>query len=133
MTYGNKEQEQQIAHIQSLIHKDFQKVVACDRGWDEIIIKCHEELTALDPNYIPVQIKQKFGGLRYYFDTDTEPLIRAKMYEITNKYEQMSFTICEVTGGKGELMKHDGQLFVVDPELADPEWEFVEDDNDDLF
>ena len=125
------EVERKIAHIESLLHTDFAGYIECDHGWDEIIIKCHDELIALDPKYVPVQIKQKFGGLRYYFETEVEPSVRAKMYETTYRYEALSLKTCETTGGNGILMKHQGRYFVIDPELAEPD--FVKVKQNDIF
>lgn len=36
--------------------------------WYPAIKACHEELTAALPGYNIAQIKEKFGGLRYYID-----------------------------------------------------------------
>jgi hypothetical protein len=112
------EVERKIAHIESIMNKDFVGYIECDHGWDELIIKCHEELIALDPNYVPVQIKQKFGGLRYYFDTQVDERTRLKMYETTGRYETLSLKTCELTGGPGVLMKEGGTYFTVNPEYA---------------
>lgn len=116
---GNEtEIERKIAHIESLMDKEMRGYIECDHGWDELIIKCHEELIALDPNYVPVQIKQKFGGLRYYFDTQTDERTRLKMYETTGRYEALSLKTCEVTGEAGVLMKQGGTYFTVNPAYA---------------
>ena len=37
--------------------------------WLEIIFDAHKKMLAIDPSYEISQIKEKFGGLRYYFDT----------------------------------------------------------------
>jgi hypothetical protein len=39
-----------------------------DDPWYPIIKRTHERLTELIPGYNIAQIKDKFGGLRYYFD-----------------------------------------------------------------
>lgn len=39
-----------------------------DHPWFEIIQRTHEELQKIVPNYNIAQIKEKFGGLRYYCD-----------------------------------------------------------------
>jgi hypothetical protein len=118
MAKEETEVERKIAHIESLMHKDYTGYIECDHGWDELIIKCHEELIALDPNYVLIQIKQKFGGLRYYFETEADNRTRLKMYEVTGRYEALSLKTCEVTGEAGVLMKHQGQYFTVNPNYA---------------
>lgn len=40
--------------------------------WKDIILKTDEMLAYIDPNYKINQIKEKFGGLRYYFESDYE-------------------------------------------------------------
>jgi hypothetical protein len=41
---------------------------ACDdyTGWSELITELHRHLSYLSPDYEVFQIKEKFGGLRYY-------------------------------------------------------------------
>jgi hypothetical protein len=69
-------------------------------GWGPLIRGLDANLRALDPDYRIGQIKEKFGGLRYYVDSfsgDTEladKLVRAA--------EDVSFKICEDCGGPGD-------------------------------
>jgi hypothetical protein len=37
--------------------------------WKPAIVACHEDLVKIDPEYRISQIKEKFGGLRYYYDS----------------------------------------------------------------
>lgn len=41
--------------------------ISCDSGWYSLIVELDEQLRALLPNYVIHQIKEKFGGLRYYW------------------------------------------------------------------
>lgn len=66
------------------------KYIEAPSEWEDLIIECHEELVKIDPNYTIFQIKEKFGGLRYYFDSDTEHY--EKMREVVYKYEKASFS-----------------------------------------
>lgn len=45
-----------------------------DDPWYPIIKQTHERLTAVIPGYNIAQIKDKFGGLRYYFDEPQDSL-----------------------------------------------------------
>jgi hypothetical protein len=69
------------------------------RGWWPIVWKLHAALLELDPDYRISQIKEKFGGLRYYADfenvswQDAEPLIAAA--------EKAASETCEVCGQPG--------------------------------
>ena len=42
----------------------------CDEGWYPLIAGLHEQLSVLVPDYTLVQVKEKFGGLRYYTSLD---------------------------------------------------------------
>jgi hypothetical protein len=54
--------------------------------WWPAISWCHEELTKLCPDYTVDQVKEKFGGLRYYFSVPegTPDEIRTKMDHIVH-------------------------------------------------
>lgn len=79
-------------------------VTECDDGWSSLVTACHAELLSLDPNYVVLQVKEKFGGLRYYYATTHEPSdSRAQaMRNAVTKYETMSFSVCEACGEPGE-------------------------------
>lgn len=63
--------EDKLEEIKSRIVNDW-KYIDTPPEWYELIIECHEKLLAIDPDYKLHQVKEKFGGLRYYFDTDTD-------------------------------------------------------------
>jgi hypothetical protein len=78
------------------------KLIQCDSGWNKIILNCHKELSEIDPFYEVLQIKEKFGGLRYYFQPQT--LVQTtidKMYDVVRKYESLSLLTCEKCGEPG--------------------------------
>lgn len=76
--------------------------VQCDSGWDDLIVDLDRELRDIDPNYVIHQIKEKFGGLRLYFDTKTDK--RSEMNAVVKKYEDLSQQTCELSGKPGVLM-----------------------------
>lgn len=68
--------------------------IECSPGWlqliDPIIKKCQEE-------NIPIfQIKEKFGGLRFYAGVGSQEL-----QQMIDKAEEESYTICEECGKSG--------------------------------
>ena len=74
-------------------------------GWQDICWRLHAELMAIDPGYNPVQVKEKFGGLRYYIDSTYEwdtPEWEA-MNEAITVAEKESLKTCEDCGQPGEL------------------------------
>ena len=55
-----------------------------------------------------IQIKEKFGGLRFYIN-GAPP--NSKIYDIIDKYEDLSFEICEFCGAPGKTEDYQGWLF----------------------
>jgi hypothetical protein len=68
-------------------------ICECGEGWFHLISELIAELIAVGWNKEICQIKQKFGGLRFYASELPEELSA-----IIFKYEQRSFGICEVCG-----------------------------------
>jgi hypothetical protein len=76
--------------------------ISVGAGWGGLVKECHDTLVAFDPNYRIYQIKQKFGGLRYY----VKPSIDALVYRtsaIIAPFEKRSYMVCEVCGADGNL------------------------------
>jgi hypothetical protein len=74
-------------------------------GWYKII----DELSAkLEPfGVVAAQVKEKFGGLRFYLDYPhhLSEEDRKKVREIKNEYEEKSYEICESCGEEGKLRR----------------------------
>jgi hypothetical protein len=67
-------------------------------GWYEILKNLIDELIAAGWDKQICQIKEKFGGLRFYTNAMSD-----ECYEIVSKYEKLSYKICEKCGEPGEL------------------------------
>jgi hypothetical protein len=65
-------------------------------GWLPLIDQLVDDLTALGP-FTVIQIKEKFGGLRFYTNTVTDEQ-QARITEAENK----STTVCEECGETGD-------------------------------
>ena len=85
------------------------------KGWEDIILYTHQKLKYVDPEYNIRQIKEKFGGLRYYFDTSFEysSIPWQVMKDIVRSAEQQASLTCEQCGvsdfnSKLELRVHRG-------------------------
>lgn len=65
----------------------------CATGWDKIICDCIQELLDAGWDGHVSQVKEKFGGLRFYIPSGND-----KMWEIIDKYENISFHVCESCG-----------------------------------
>jgi hypothetical protein len=59
-----------------------------------------------NPLFVPLQIKEKFGGLRFYYtmNTENDDLVRT-VQRLIDSAEDKSYTVCEVTGKPGEFCK----------------------------
>jgi hypothetical protein len=77
-----------------------------DDGWFKLIDDVSKKITKLDNDgKITVsQVKEKFGGLRFYYDGQAKnDIIADKIRKIVNDAENKSFHICEFCGKKGKL------------------------------
>jgi len=64
-----------------------------DSGWNRLVDELIEELNKLPDEIEVLQIKEKFGGLRFYVSGASE-----KAYDIIERYEIYSEHICECCG-----------------------------------
>ena len=98
-----------LAAVLNRIPKGWGRWIECGRGWYPLIVETDQKLAALDPDYEVHQVKEKFGGLRYYHRFVTEGSDHDAGWEIESEAENKSYTICEccgttdnvTTGGKG--------------------------------
>jgi hypothetical protein len=73
----------------------------CGEGWKKIVDRTHEKLKYIDPEYKIAQIKEKFGGLRYYYDNSFESyddVRREIMDDIVRAAEYEASRTCELCG-----------------------------------
>lgn len=76
----------------------------CSDGWFQLIwdlstkidnhLKTHPELKK---DFLPTQVKEKFGGLRFYYVGGDETISK-----YVEEAEAKSYTICELCGKPGE-------------------------------
>lgn len=100
-----------------VLYKNYNQGFDIGDGWFDLVYELSGKLEPLAKSVkgviVPVQIKEKFGGLRYYLgynnpisfeELDSEPVnsIYRQMLEIESDYESKSFHICEVCGKPGE-------------------------------
>lgn len=85
---------------------------ACGDGWEPIIRECCAKLSDARKRFMAEneiddytetcgqasQIKEKYGGLRFYLMSGTE-----EMHKATEEAEERSLTICEDCGADGKL------------------------------
>jgi hypothetical protein len=98
----------------SKLKQDFSFIkceLECANGWLKLIYDLSKKLKDIGFNGEVIQIKEKFGGLRYYFDLvrdkkgyliDEEKL--PAIDELVYNAERKSYKICELCGKKGKLI-----------------------------
>ena len=72
-------------------------------GWYPLIKNLITDLIELGWDKQTCQVKEKFGGLRFYINDGSD-----EIYERITLAESQSYEICEVCGEKGELRKNIG-------------------------
>ncbi len=77
--------------------------ISCDDGWLDLIEDLIKELIDAGWNKEITQIKEKFGGLRFYINEGSD-----EIFDIIRKYEEKSYIICEICGKPGKLIKNNG-------------------------
>jgi len=78
-------------------------MMECGEGWYQLIHDLLEELIKTDWDRDIHQIKEKFGGLRFYIGGASE-----EVHDIIHRYEELSYKTCDVCGEAGELRKDCG-------------------------
>ena len=83
-------------------------------GWNMLVQELIAELFALGWDGTLYQIKEKFGGLRFYIGLGTD-----EIHAAIQAAEDYSYKLCEVTGKAGELRDDLGWMRVLcDEEYA---------------
>ena len=88
-------------------HSDMSKTAMCwgfecGDGWEPLIRKLSEKIETYNKEnpgspVIAVQVKEKFGGLRFYITGAPEWI-----HDLINKAENKSYAVCEMCGKPGE-------------------------------
>lgn len=79
-------------------------------GWMPHVLECHRQLKHLDNEYLISQIKQKLGGLRYYFSPSVacDDLTSDIMDSVVRAAEYSCSYTCELCGHAGTLRNNHG-------------------------
>lgn len=77
-------------------------IFECNDGWfkiiDDLSAALHFIILKTDCSCRASQVKEKYGTLRYYMDTETD-----EMSELIKKAEKLTQTTCEICGELGKL------------------------------
>src|SRR4030095_3349929 len=77
-------------------------------GGDAWLLELDAKLAEMHPDYVLFQVKEKFGGLRFYAGVDLNDSVEEKdprFNELIHEAEEKSYTICELCGQPGETRK----------------------------
>ena len=79
----------------------------CDDGWGPLIAELEAKLKALSPDYTVSQVKEKFGGLRYYANPgEVDSEASERFYDLIREAEAKSYETCKccgsLAGSRGE-------------------------------
>ena len=72
----------------------------CSDGWFQIIYDLSKKITELDPDVQACQVKEKFGGLRFYVDSGSD-----EVYKLIGEAEEESYKTCEKCGTKENVSR----------------------------
>ena len=70
-------------------------------GWSLLVAALHDALVARHPDYQVFQVKEKFGGLRFYCSVDREP----DAAELIAQAEQQAQQTCQLSGQQGARLR----------------------------
>lgn len=92
-----------IGGLENGFYSDRQPITDCNffdvnNGWFELIKELIEDLISLGWDKQTCQVKEKFGGLRFYINGGTD-----EIFNRITEAERKSYEICEETGKPGKL------------------------------
>lgn len=92
-----------IGGLENGMYSNKPKITSCDFfdvqvGWYPLIKNLINELINLGWDKQVTQVKEKFGGLRFYINGGSD-----EMYNKITEAEKLSHETCELCGKKGEL------------------------------
>ena len=73
-------------------------------GWHPILRELEADLNQMDPDFTLQQVKEKFGGLRYYAQTSqgVDGAVHREFHDRIRVAEEKSEHVCEQCGQPGE-------------------------------
>ena len=89
-----------LAPILARIPEHWGKYVDCGKGWWPILVKLDQDIAKLAPDYTIAQVKEKFGGLRFYIDKLPGVLNANPVWDLIEAAEAESLATCEYCGAE---------------------------------
>lgn len=83
------------------------KQIRTGEGWYDLISDLDKQIAVLDPGYTIAQVKEKFGGLRFYID-EVNPDVRSQIEDLIKVAEGKAAKTCEDCGKPALLRRVNG-------------------------
>lgn len=97
--------------LRQRIPEDWGREIHTEPGWNWILTDIHHKLHYMDPDYAIVQIKEKFGTLRFYFSsTHPNKTVIDIMEDIASRGETQSASTCETCGNSSTRVPPHGKI-----------------------
>jgi hypothetical protein len=71
---------------------------AVSSGWNGLIKELIEDIVVIGWDKQVCQVKEKFGGLRFYINSASK-----EVHDRISEAENLSYSVCEICGNPGEL------------------------------
>ena len=73
--------------------------IGCPTPWIPLVLELEAKISGLAPEYSILQVKEKFGGLRFYSASGQEDKeVNEKIYALIGQAEAKSYKICQFCG-----------------------------------
>ena len=107
----NSATNQDLTGILERIPTQWGRSIDCGPGWHQILVDLDRYLAATLPSFQVLQVKQKFGTLRFYwFCEQASEEQRAAANSLVAAAELRSASTCENCAAPGQLCVKDGWL-----------------------
>ena len=112
--------KQPLLDVLSHIHQDWPQILNINFGWFSLVTTLHKKIKHIDPTYRIIQIKQKFGSLRYYIETQYAygTIERSIIDSLISHAEMRSVNMCEQCESFGTMITKDKWMRVACDEHA---------------
>lgn len=89
-------EREMLGDVLDRIPEQWGKWIGCSSGWWPLVLETHEAIMKVDPNYEVHQVKEKFGGMRYYIQSEVP-----EAHDIADAADMKASVICEDCGEPG--------------------------------
>lgn len=117
----NWDQDERPAQIRAIVARivpGWRQKVFIGQGWWPLLVRLDQRLARLDPDYDIVQVKEKFGGLRFYAAPSNGAARSPAFNAAIRDAEIEASRTCETCGQPGRLHSRKGWVVTLCAEHA---------------